>query len=212
MKNCSLILRAASFAANRHRDQRRRSNEEVAYVNHPFAVACALCDEGGVDDDELLAAALLHDMLEETETTQLELRNTFGARIAQIVAEVSDDKRLSTSQRKRQQVLHAAEVSIEAQQIKLADKLCNLRDVIASDPEAWPLFRKYQYYQWAKEIVDQVRGSNARLAQLFDEAYVEGNRPMPTRRSRVTGSRRPSPPAPDSPGTGAGRGSQSTRP
>jgi guanosine-3',5'-bis(diphosphate) 3'-pyrophosphohydrolase len=205
LKSCSLILRAASFAADRHRDQRRRSNEEVAYVNHPFAVACVLCDEGGVDDDELLAAALLHDMLEETATTQAELRKAFGPRIAQIVAEVSDDKRLSTAQRKRYQVVHAADVSLEAQQIKLADKLCNLRDVIASDPEAWPLFRKYQYFEWAKEIVDQVRGSNARLALLFDAAYADRHPLMPTRRGGFKGARRSSPPAAGSAGKPAGQ-------
>lgn len=173
MNASSLLLRAASFAADRHRDQRRRSNEEVPYVNHPFAVASALCDEGGVTDAEVLAAALLHDMIEETATTKKELREAFGARIAQIVGEVTDDKRLSTSQRKRRQVEHAAEVSLEAQQIKLADKLCNLREILASRPADWPLFRKHQYFDWAKEVVDQVRHANPRLAALFDKAYAQ---------------------------------------
>jgi len=86
---------------------------------------------------------------------------------------VTDDKRLSTSQRKKLQVQHAAQVSREAQQIKIADKLCNLRDIIASPPADWPLFRKHQYFEWAKEIVDQVRDSNPRLAELFDKAYAQ---------------------------------------
>lgn len=173
MNDSSLLLRAASFAADRHRDQRRKTSEEVPYVNHPFAVASVLCDEGGVTDPELLAAALLHDMIEETATTTDELREAFGARIARIVAEVTDDKRLSTSQRKKLQVQQAAQASRDAQQIKIADKLCNLRDIIASPPADWPLFRKHQYFEWAKEIVDQVRDSNPRLAELFDKAYAQ---------------------------------------
>jgi guanosine-3',5'-bis(diphosphate) 3'-pyrophosphohydrolase len=173
VNNCSLILRAASFAADRHRDQRRKGNDESPYINHPFAVASALCDEGGVTDAELLAAALLHDTIEDTATTQEELRRAFGARIAGIVVEVTDDKRLSKAERKRLQVEHAAQVSKEAKQLKIADKLCNLREILASPPADWPLFRKRQYFDWAKDVVDQVRDANPQLARLFDAAYAE---------------------------------------
>jgi GTP diphosphokinase / guanosine-3',5'-bis(diphosphate) 3'-diphosphatase len=169
----SLLLRAARFAAERHRDQRRKGIEESPYINHPFAVASALCDEGGVTDPELLAAALLHDTIEDTATTKEELRAAFGSRIAGIVAEVTDDKRLSRAVRKRLQVDQAAHVSKDAQQLKIADKLCNLRDVITSPPADWPMFRKYQYFEWAKEIVDQVRAANPLLAAKFDAAYAE---------------------------------------
>jgi len=173
LTDCSLILRAASFAAERHRDQRRKGVEETPYVNHPLAVARALCDEGGVTDAELLAAALLHDTIEDTPTTPEELRREFGPRIAAIVVEVTDDKKLSKATRKRLQVDHAAQASADAQQIKIADKLCNLRDILSSPPSDWPQFRKHQYFDWAKEVVDQVRDSNPRLARLFDDAYAE---------------------------------------
>jgi guanosine-3',5'-bis(diphosphate) 3'-pyrophosphohydrolase len=172
VSDCSLILRAASFAADRHRDQRRKGIDETAYINHPFAVARALCDEGDVRDPELLAAALLHDTIEDTETTQEELRRAFGARIAAIVVEVTDDKRLSKATRKRNQVEHAAQASLEAKQLKIADKLCNLREILASPPQNWPLFRKYEYFDWAKAVVDQVRDANPRLAGKFDAAYA----------------------------------------
>jgi guanosine-3',5'-bis(diphosphate) 3'-pyrophosphohydrolase len=168
-----LILRAASFAADRHRDQRRKGNDESPYINHPFAVATALCEEGGVTDTELLAAALLLDTIEDTATTQEELRTVFGPRIAGIVVEVTDDKRLSKAERKRIQVAHAAQVSKDAKQLKIADKLCNLRDILASPPADWPLFRKRQYFDWAKEVVDQVRDANPRLAEKFDAAYAQ---------------------------------------
>jgi guanosine-3',5'-bis(diphosphate) 3'-pyrophosphohydrolase len=172
VNECSLILRAATFAAERHRDQRRKGVEETPYINHPFAVASVLCDEGGVNDPELLAAALLHDTIEDTATTQDELRVAFGTRVAGIVAEVTDDKNLSKAVRKRHQIDHASHASKDAQQLKIADKLCNLRDILSSPPVNWPLFRKHQYFDWAKEVVDQVRDSNPGLAAKFDAAYA----------------------------------------
>jgi guanosine-3',5'-bis(diphosphate) 3'-pyrophosphohydrolase len=132
-----------------------------------------LCDEGGVTDVELLAAAVLHDTIEDTATTQDDLRQAFGPRIAGIVAEVTDDKRLSKNERKRIQLDHASGVSPEAKQLKIADKLCNLREILASPPANWPLFRKHQYFEWAKQVVDQVRDANPRLAEKFDAAYAQ---------------------------------------
>jgi guanosine-3',5'-bis(diphosphate) 3'-pyrophosphohydrolase len=87
-----LVLKAAAFAAHKHRDQRRKDVKATPYINHPLAVAQALCEEGDVDDPIILAAALLHDTIEDTETTYVELRGQFGARIADIVAEVTDTK------------------------------------------------------------------------------------------------------------------------
>jgi GTP diphosphokinase / guanosine-3',5'-bis(diphosphate) 3'-diphosphatase len=173
VNDCSLILRAANFAAERHRDQRRKGIEETPYINHPFAVASVLCDEGGVTDPEVLAAALLHDTIEDTATTAAELRAAFGARVAGIVLEVTDDKRLSKDARKRLQIDHAANASRDAKQLKIADKLCNLRDILTSPPVNWPPFRKRQYFDWAKEVVDQLRGANPQLEEKFDAAYRE---------------------------------------
>jgi guanosine-3',5'-bis(diphosphate) 3'-pyrophosphohydrolase len=172
LNTSSLILRAASFAADRHREQRRKGADESPYINHPFAVASVLCDEGGVTDGELLAAALLHDTIEDTATTQEELRKVFGTRIAGIVAELTDDKSLSKAERKRIQLDNASHVSRDAQQLKIADKLCNLREILSSPPADWPLFRKCQYFDWAKAVVDQVRESNPGLAEKFDAAYA----------------------------------------
>ncbi len=64
-------------------------------------------------------------------------------------------------------------MSTDAQQLKIADKLCNLREILASPPADWPLFRKHQYFDWAKAVVDQVRESNPRLAEKFDAAYSQ---------------------------------------
>jgi len=130
-----------------------------------------LVNEGGVSDVEVLCAALLHDTVEDTATTPEELVDTFGARVARIVAEVTDDKALNKADRKRLQVENAAHLSPEAKLVKLADKICNLRDVAERPPAGWDLARRREYFDWAKRVVDGLRGSHPRLEAAFDVAY-----------------------------------------
>jgi len=171
----ALLLRALAFAAHKHRDQRRKDAQASPYINHPIALADLLVNEGGVTDVEILCAALLHDTVEDTATTPQELAEAFGARIAGIVAEVTDDKRLPKAERKRLQIEHAAGLSAEAKLVKLADKICNLRDVAIRPPAHWDLARRREYFDWAKRVVDGVRGAHLRLEAAFDAAY--GKRP-----------------------------------
>jgi len=167
----ALLLKALAFAAHKHRDQRRKDREASPYINHPIALADVLVNEGGVSDVEVLCAALLHDTVEDTATTHEELVDAFGARVARIVAEVTDDKTLSKSERKRLQVEHAARLSPEAKLVKLADKICNLRDVAERPPASWDLARRREYFDWAKQVVDGLRGAHPRLEAAFDAAY-----------------------------------------
>jgi guanosine-3',5'-bis(diphosphate) 3'-pyrophosphohydrolase len=173
VKDLSLLLKALAFAAHKHRDQRRKDAEASPYINHPIALADVLMNEGAVTDVEVLCAALLHDTVEDTATTHEELVNAFGSRIARIVAEVTDDKALPKSERKRLQVEHAATISREAKLVKLADKICNLRDVVERPPAKWDLQRRREYFDWAKQVVDRLRGVNARLEDAFDAAYAK---------------------------------------
>jgi guanosine-3',5'-bis(diphosphate) 3'-pyrophosphohydrolase len=166
-----LILGALEFAAHKHRDQRRKNIEASPYINHPIGLATILWNEGGVENPEVIAAALLHDTLEDTDTTPEEIRERFGTKIAGIVAEVTDDKKLARAERKQLQVSHAPKLSREAKLVKLADKICNLRDMGALPPATWPLSRRREYFDWAKEVVDGLRGVHPRLEKLFDEAY-----------------------------------------
>ena len=168
----ALLLKALAFAAHKHRDQRRKDAEASPYINHPIALADVLVNEGGVTDVEVICAALLHDTVEDTDTTHEELANAFGSRIARIVAEVTDDKRLPKDERKRLQIEHAPTLSHEAKLVKLADKLCNLRDVAEWPPAKWDLARRREYYDWAKRVVDGMRGTHARLEAAFDAAYA----------------------------------------
>ena len=168
----SLLIRAAVFAAHKHRDQRRKDAAASPYINHPLALADVLANEGGIEDADVLCAALLHDTIEDTETTAEELHREFGSKITSIVLEVTDDKSLPKAERKRLQIEHAEHASHEARLVKLADKICNLRDILSSPPANWPPERKRQYFDWASQVVDQVRGANAVLEAAFDREYA----------------------------------------
>lgn len=161
------ILRAAAFAADKHRNQRRKDHEASPYINHPLALANLLA-QAGIGDPEVLAAALLHDTIEDTATTAAEIVESFGDAVAVLVAEVTDDKALSKQERKRLQIEHASTISDGAKLVKLADKICNLRDINASPPADWSLERKREYFDWAKQVVDRLRGIHPELERLFD--------------------------------------------
>ena len=170
-KDLALLFKALAFAAHKHRDQRRKDAEASPYINHPIALAEVLAGEGGVSDVEVLAAALLHDTIEDTATTADELRAQFGGRIAAMVEEVTDDQKLPKVERKRLQIEHAAGLSPGAKLVKLADKICNLRDVAERPPAKWELERRREYFEWAKRVIDGLRGAHAKLEAAFDAAY-----------------------------------------
>lgn len=173
MKNLELLLKALSFAAHKHRDQRRKDRVASPYINHPIALANVLVREGRIEEVPVLCAALLHDTIEDTATTPKELRRAFGAHITRIVEEVTDDKRLPKATRKRLQVRHAAHLSREAKLVKLADKICNVRDVLRRPPSGWDARRQREYFDWAKAVIDGLRGVHPRLEKAFDAAYAK---------------------------------------
>jgi guanosine-3',5'-bis(diphosphate) 3'-pyrophosphohydrolase len=166
------ILDALQFASQKHRDQRRKDQEASPYINHPIALATVLWREAKVHEAVVISAALLHDTIEDTETTAAELRERFGAKVARVVEEVTDDKNLLKADRKRLQIEHAPHISREAKLVKLADKICNLRDMAASPPKTWPKSRVREYFDWAKKVVDALRGVHPVLEAIFDEAYA----------------------------------------
>ena len=170
-RDSQLLIDALAFAALKHRDQRRKDPEASPYINHPIALSRVLSVEAGLDDGKLLAAAVLHDTLEDTQTSFEELRERFGKTVATVVREVSDDRTLSKVDRKRLQIEHAEHLSRRARLVKLADKICNVRDVASNPPRDWPLQRRREYFDWAKAVIDRIRGTNKTLEKLFDDAY-----------------------------------------
>lgn len=169
------LVGAVAFAAEKHRHQRRKDAEASPYINHPIALADVLANEGGIDDEVVLVAAiLLHDTVEDTETTGDELVRLFGAAVAGVVLEVTDDKSLPKAERKRRQIEHAPALSDRAKLVKLADKICNLRDIAARPPADWSTQRRREYFRWAKAVVDGLRGIHPPLESLFDAIHDRG--------------------------------------
>ncbi|MFZ2063041.1 MAG: HD domain-containing protein [Candidatus Binatus sp.] len=168
-----LLLKALSFAAYKHRHQRRKGAKAIPYINHPIALADLLVRTANISDPTIIATALLHDTVEDTCTSNKELKTEFGSVITKLVAELTDDKSLPSEVRKRRQVEHAPSLSPRARMVKLADKTCNLRDVVQDPPASWSLKRKQEYFDWAKEVVDKIRGSNTNLEKAFDQAFAK---------------------------------------
>jgi len=166
-----IVIRAAGFAAEKHRKQRRKDVDASPYINHPIALADLLANQGGVTDPVVLCAALLHDTIEDTDTSDAELRAAFGDEIADVVREVTDDKTLDKKLRKQLQIEHARVASPRAKLVKLADKICNLRDLASAPPADWSAQRRSEYFDWAAAVVAGLRGSHPRLEALFDEAW-----------------------------------------
>ena len=169
-----LFIDALAFAAHKHRDQRRKNGAASPYIKHPIALADVLVHEGGVTDITVLCAAILHDTVEDTQTTFAELEARFGKAIADTVREVTDDNNLPKARRKALQVEHAPHLSQGARLVKLADKICNLRDVADDPPAHWQQQRRMEYFEWAKHVIDGLRGAHPQLEAVFDQVYARG--------------------------------------
>jgi guanosine-3',5'-bis(diphosphate) 3'-pyrophosphohydrolase len=169
----ALLISAVAFAAHKHRSQTRKGEEASPYITHPIGLANVLANEGGVRDVTALCAAVLHDTVEDTDTSEAELIVRFGPVIAGVVMEVTDDKSLAREERKARQVEHAARLSPAAKLVKLADKICNLRDMVSAPPMGWSLERKREYFDWSARVVAGIRGIHQELEAVFDQVHAE---------------------------------------
>ena len=170
----NIILKAAHFAAQKHRDQRRKDRAASPYINHPLRVALLLSDIGKVQDEEILAAALLHDTIEDTDTKPADLESLFGTRVLKLVKEVTDNKSLPKDERKRKQIEHAAEISTDAALIKLGDKISNVIDVTDTPPKHWGVKRRREYFDWAEAVVNNLPKINPALEDYFRKVVEAG--------------------------------------
>jgi guanosine-3',5'-bis(diphosphate) 3'-pyrophosphohydrolase len=168
-EDLSLVLKAVKFSADKHKTQRRKGAEGSPYINHPIDVAETLWNHGGVRDVTVIVAAILHDTVEDTETTLQEIEERFGSVVRSIVQEVTDDKTLPKPERKRLQIEHAPHLSTGAKQIKLADKISNVGDVAFAPPAHWSHQRRIDYLTWADSVVAGLRGCSKQMEELFDQ-------------------------------------------
>ena len=170
----TLILKATHFAAQKHREQRRRDEYASPYIIHPISVALAIAQIGRVDDPEILAASLLHDTLEDTKTEPEDLEAEFGRKVCEYVLDVSDDKTLPKDERKRRQIEHAKKISKGAALIKLGDKISNVTDVTNNPPADWDVNRRKQYLDWAEKVIENCPKVNDRMENTFQGIIKQG--------------------------------------
>ena len=169
MYDAVLLTRAFHYACKCHAQQKRKGAAGEPYVNHLADVARRVAEATGGTDINLIAAALLHDTIEDVGVIREDLATTFGEDVAALVAEMTDDKSLEKAERKRLQVANAAKKSDRAKMLKLADKASNLRALVANPPD-WPVERKREYADWAEAVAVGLRGVNETLERELDAA------------------------------------------
>lgn len=169
MNNLTTLIKAINFAAKKHRSQKRKGADGEPYINHPLEVLNLLTSVGKIEDFNILIAAVLHDTIEDTETTEEEISKLFGAEVCKVVLELTDDKSLPKPARKQLQIEHAPYLSKDAKQIKLCDKISNIRDILENPPDGWSIERRGEYVDWGEQVVAGLRGVNENLEKYFDE-------------------------------------------
>jgi (p)ppGpp synthase/HD superfamily hydrolase len=170
------VLKAARFASVRHVSQKRKGIAAEPYLNHLIEVADLVAQAITEPDTNLIAAALLHDVIEDTNTSKEEVVAEFGTDIANLVAEVTDDKSLPKAERKRLQIEHAPHLTPRAQTLKIADKISNLRGIVSTPPEDWDLRRKREYFEWARRVVEACCAPNPLLKAEFAKVLTDVDR------------------------------------
>jgi len=168
----NLVLKATQFAALKHCDQRRKDGK-TPYIIHPISVAMILSEIGSIEDPEILSAALLHDTLEDTDTSAHELDKIFGSRVRIIVEELTDNDMLTFSQRKQMQIDNAPYLSKDATLVRIADKISNVSDVIENPPPEWNQKRCNKYVDWAEAVMNNCQKVNQDLENHFFELITE---------------------------------------
>ena len=168
----NLVLKATQFAALKHCDQRRKDGK-TPYIIHPISVAMILAEIGSIEDPEILSAALLHDTLEDTDTSAHELDKNFGSRVRIIVEELTDNDMLTFSQSKQMQIENAPYLSKNATLVRIADKISNVSDVIENPPPEWNQKRCNKYVDWAEAVMNNCQKVNQDLENHFFELLTE---------------------------------------
>ena len=175
MNNWTKVFNALELSAQRHSGQTRKGDKKTPYINHPISVIAVLTSHGE-DNPDLLAAAALHDVIEDTANGESEIKeasslilNNFGKKVLDVVLEVSDDKSLPFQERKHRQIINTPYLSTDAKKLKIADKICNIRDMINDPPSNWSVDRKTGYLEWAMKVIDGARGVNTKMEKDFDE-------------------------------------------
>jgi GTP diphosphokinase / guanosine-3',5'-bis(diphosphate) 3'-diphosphatase len=160
-----MIHMATAFAFKKHEGQTRKNATKNPYIQHVLAVKNIV---NLVCNDEIaLAGAILHDTLEDTDTTYAELVENFGSQVADLVLELSDDKSLEKETRKLLQIKNAPNKSEFACYISFADKIHNCQSIIYDPPVDWSNERKLAYFVWAELCINGFRFKDETFVYMF---------------------------------------------
>lgn len=170
------FTRALAFAAEAHANQRRKGAAQEPYLNHLIEVVDLVAEATGGGDTDLLIAALMHDVIEDTPVTAETLTAAFGARVTGIVLEASDDMSLPKDERRRRRIADMPHKTADARMVKTADVISNLRAIACSPPAGWGDDRRLGYLDGCRQLIDAGRGANAALEARFDETAAEAER------------------------------------
>ena len=184
INNMQQLMGVLQFAAEKHKNQHRKDGK-IPYINHPIQVANTLA-QCGEDDVALLSAALLHDTIEDTQTSEKEISDLFGEEVLNIVKECTDNKKFSRDERKLRQVLESPKKSRKAKALKIADKICNIRDIAICPPSGWSVERRFEYLEWAEQVVNGIKGTNKNLENLFDQELKHSRLLLERKSSKIT--------------------------
>ena len=167
------LTKALLFAAEAHRNQRRKGAAQEPYLNHLIEVVDLVVQATGGTDMDMVIAALLHDVVEDTPTTYEDVAASFGERVTELVRENSDNMSLPKAERRRARIAAMALKSREARIVKMADVISNLRAIAVSPPAGWSAERKLGYLEGCRQLVDAGRGTEATIERIFDETAAD---------------------------------------
>lgn len=177
-----LMLKAVKFATAKHEGQFRDGGGP--YIVHPLGVALSIWESGNIHSSNVIIAALLHDTVEDTQTTFEEIEELFGKRVRMTVEEVTDDPNLSGQEKRQRQVDHAPQMSLNAQLVKLADRLNNLSGLIDNPPANWTPEKVADYFGWGQKLLNALHGTNIKLEKQlqkvirkYERTQVKNDRP-----------------------------------
>jgi (p)ppGpp synthase/HD superfamily hydrolase len=186
MKEWINVSRAADAAARWHVHQRRKGAAQEPYINHLLEVASLVTEATQGNDPDLVVAALLHDSIEDCEVPYELIESRFGARVAGLVREVTDDKTLDKQVRKAEQINNAAKKSIGAKIIKLADKTSNMHAIRFSPAPGWSVKRRLEYIAWARKVVEALGSASPFLEDQFKKAAAEAENEVTSQRMALS--------------------------
>jgi guanosine-3',5'-bis(diphosphate) 3'-pyrophosphohydrolase len=172
-KDAEVVLDAVAFSAEKHKLQVKSNAKKTPYIIHPLEVADHVARIGGVYDKDVLIAALLHDVLDDTATTEKEISNLYGNNVASYVVEMTTTKGISLKEQKKEQIRSAFHQTPSVAIIKLSDKLSNLETLAKNPPSNWSRDRIDQYFQWAQSVIENLPESNLPLKKQVKQVIAD---------------------------------------